>query len=148
MKYRFPNPDNNEWINKYNDLVNLIESKEDYYKEYKKIQPKRNDKIHSGWTKEQVGIHHIIPKKIDMSLVKDKNNLLYIPFKEHCDLHYYLWKANPQYAAHLWFIAIAGRKMKLWDLPGGEEEYKILSKDITLSRKNKSKNNYENYKND
>ena len=135
MKYHFPNPDNNEWINKYNNLVDEIASREEYYIEIKKTQPKRDDKIQSGWSATQIGIHHIIPKKIDMSLVKDKNNLLYIPFKEHCDLHYYLWKANPIYAAHLWFIAVAGRKMNIWDVPGGEEEYKQLSRDVQLSRR-------------
>ena len=134
----FPNPDNNEWITKYNELVLKIKSEEDYWKEYKKHQPKRNDKDKNCWKDSKVvTVHHIIPKKIDMSLVKDKDNLLYVPFAEHCTLHYYLWKSNPQYASHLWFICIAGRKLKLWDLPGGEEEYRQLSKDTALSKKKK-----------
>lgn len=141
MKYHFPNPDNNEWINKYNDLVDQIAEQEEYWKEYKKHQPKRNDKDLNCWKNTKaVTIHHIIPKKIDMSLLKDKNNLLYVPFKEHCDLHYYLWKSNPQYASHLWFIGIAGRRLGIWDLPNGEEEYKQLAKDTSLSRKKKKLN--------
>ena len=118
MKYHFPNTNNNEWIDKYNKLVDEVASKEDYYKEYKKHQSKRDDKHWENYTLEHVGIHHIIPKKIDMTLLKDKNNLLYIPLKHHLELHYYLWK-----------------KMKLWDLPGGENEYRQLAKDTALSRK-------------
>lgn len=137
MKYHFPNPDNNEWIDKYNKLVAEIAAKEDYYKEYKAHQTKRDDKHWENYTLDHVGVHHIIPKKVDMSLMKDKDNLLYVPFGKHLDLHYFLWKADPKYGAHLWFIAIAARKMKLWDLPGGEQEYKQLSKDISLSRKKK-----------
>lgn len=144
MNYLFPNPDNNEWIAKYNDLVTQIKAKEYYWKAYKKIQPKRNDKDPDCWKDcEAVTIHHIIPKKVNMDLVKDKDNLLYVPFKDHCMLHYYLWKADPKYAPHLWWIGIAGRKLGIWDLPGGEEEYKQLAKDVSLTRKKKKneKNN-------
>ena len=135
MKYHFPNTNNNEWIDKYNKLVDEVASKEDYYKEYKKHQSKRDDKHWENYTLEHVGIHHIIPKKIDMTLLKDKNNFLYIPLKHHLELHYYLWKADPKYASHFWFICIAARKMKLWDLPRGENEYRQLAKDTALSRK-------------
>lgn len=41
---QFPNTDNNEWITKYNELVLEIKANEDFYKEYKNTQPKRNDK--------------------------------------------------------------------------------------------------------
>lgn len=141
MKYHFPNPDGNEWISKYNELVDMIANDEAYWKEYKKTQPKRNDKDPNVWKNSKaVTIHHIIPKKINPELVKDPNNLLFVPFKEHCDLHYFLWRTNPEYAAHLWWIALAGRKLCLWDLPNGEPEYRQLSKDLALCRK-KSKNN-------
>ena len=141
--YNFPNPNNDKWISKYNDLVNEVASNQDYYKEYKKTQPKRNDKAIDGFSADNVTIHHIIPKKIDMSLVKDKNNLLYIPFNKHCDLHYYLWKSNKEYALHLWFICLAARKMKIWDLPGGEIEYKQLKKDLSYCIQLKKKNKNE-----
>lgn len=137
MKYHFPNTEQNEWIDKYNQLVDEVASKEEYYKEYKKKQSKRNDKDPSNYSLNHVGVHHIIPKSIDESLVKDKNNLLFVPFGDHLQLHYYLWRAYSKYAAQFWFICIAARKMKLWDLPGGEEEYKRLSKDVALSRKKK-----------
>lgn len=133
---QFPNPENNEWINKYNKLVVKIKQQELYWKEYKKTQPKRNDKDTNCWKNSKaVTIHHIIPKSIDETLVKDKDNLLFVPFAEHCLLHYYLWKSNPIYASQLWWICIAGRKLGKWDLPHGEEEYKQLAKDISLSRK-------------
>jgi len=138
---QFPNPSHNKWIDKYNKLVITIKKQEAYWKEYKKTQPKRNDKDTNCWKNSKaVTIHHIIPKSIDESLVKDKDNLLFVPFVEHCLLHYYLWKSNPIYASQLWWICIAGRKMGIWDLPQGEEEYKQLSKDISLSRKNKTNN--------
>ena len=137
---QFPNPNNNEWIDKYNDLVKKIKSEESYWKEYKKTQPKRNDKDPNCWKNSKaVTIHHIIPKKIDPNLEKNKDNLLYVPFVEHCLLHYYLWKSNPIYASHLWWICIAGRKLSLWNLPGGENEYKELSKDLGKLRKLKKK---------
>ena len=131
--FLFPNPNNNEWIDKYNILAKTIKDKEDFYKEYKKRQPKRNDKEHNV-TKDFVTIHHIIPKKIEMKLVKNKENLLYVPFDLHCMLHYYLWKADKQYAKHLWFICIAGRKLGIWNLPGGEDEYEQLKKDLKNKR--------------
>lgn len=131
--FLFPNPNNNEWIDKYNILAKTIKDKEDFYKEYKKRQPKRNDKERNV-TKDFVTIHHIIPKKIEMKLVKNKENLLYVPFDLHCMLHYYLWKADKQYANHLWFICIAGRKLGIWDLPGGEDEYEQLKKDLKNKR--------------
>ena len=107
--FLFPNFENNEWITKYNELVKDIKSREAHYKFVKETQPKRNDKEHYV-TKDFVTIHHIIPKKVEMGLVKNKENLLYVPFDLHCMLHYYLWKADPKYANHLWFICIAGRK--------------------------------------
>jgi len=134
--FQFPNFDNNPWITKYNELVREIKSNESYYKIIKETQPKRNDK-ESTLTKDFVTIHHIIPKKVEMGLVKNKENLLYVPFDLHCMLHYYLWKADSKYANHLWFICIAGRKMGIWDLPGGENEYEQLKKDIGKCCKNK-----------
>ena len=41
---QFPNPNNNEWLNLYNKLVLEVKANEDYYKEYKKTQPKRDNK--------------------------------------------------------------------------------------------------------
>ena len=137
--FLFPNFENNKWFDKYNELVKTIKADEIYYKNLKANQPKRNDKDGS-LTKDFVTIHHIIPKKVSMSLVKNKENLLYVPFDMHCILHYYLWKADPKYALHLWFICIAGRKFGIWDLPGGDEEYEQLKKDVSYCRKLKKEN--------
>lgn len=139
MKYLFPNPQNNSWIDKYNNLVLEVEKHEQENKIFMKIQPKRNDQDPGSWSPQSIGIHHIIPKKIDSSLKNDRNNWLYVNFFDHCTLHYYLWKADPQYAPYLMFIAYAGRKMGLWDMPGGEDEWEELRKDISEIRKNKKK---------
>lgn len=139
MKYLFPNPQNNSWIDEYNNLVLEVEKHEQENKIFMKTQPKRNDQDPGSWSPQSIGIHHIIPKKIDPSLKNDRNNWLYVNFIDHCTLHYYLWKADPQYAPYLMFIAYAGRKMGLWDMPGGEAEWEELRKDISEIRKNKKK---------
>lgn len=139
MKYLFPNPQNNSWIDEYNNLVLEVEKHEQENKIFMKTQPKRNDQDPGSWSPQSIGIHHIIPKKIDSSLKNDRNNWLYVNFFDHCTLHYYLWKADPQYAPHLMFIAYAGRKMGLWNMPGGEVEWEELRKDISEVRKNKKK---------
>jgi len=128
--YQFPNPDNNKWIDKYNELVCEIKSHEQENIELKKKQKKRNDKETGEYLAENIGIHHIIPKKIDPSLEKDKDNYLYVSFTDHMNLHYCLWKADKRYARHLWFGCVYGRKHNLWNLPGGDAEYEQLKKDL------------------
>lgn len=135
-KYTFPNPDNNPWIDKYNALVLEVAKHEAENIQKKKTQPKRDDK-NPLWYSTAIGIHHIIPKKVDMSLVKDKRNLLYIGIADHCTLHYYLWRANPDYAPHLAFIGRAGEKFDWWHMPGGQEEWKQLYKDAAAYSKKK-----------
>lgn len=144
MKYSFPNPFGNEWIDKYNALVDEIARHEYENKQLKKTQPKRDDKkatTGEAWGSSSIGIHHIIPKKINPGLEKDKNNWLYVSFSDHCTLHYYLWKADPQYAIHLWFILLAARKFGWWELPGGEEEYEQIKADIQEWRRKKKEGN-------
>lgn len=113
----FPNPDGNTWIDKYNTIVKNIKLGKMHFPE-------------GAW----IGKHHVIPKSISPELAKDEDNLIELPFAEHMYLHYCLWKANPSYASQLWFGCVYGRKHKLWDLPGGEEEYAQLKKDLRLSR--------------
>jgi hypothetical protein len=137
MKYSFPNPGGNVWIDKYNALVDEVAKNEDHYKEMKKTQPKRDDKNPSAWSGKSIGIHHIIPKKINPDLTRDKNNLLYVTIEEHCWLHYYLWRADSQYAKHFWFLLQAVRKWGWWTLPGGEAEYEEIKKDVAKGRKEK-----------
>ena len=109
---KFPNPDNNEWLNKYNALVCDV-------REGRRL-----------FINVKLSLHHIIPRSVAPSLAKDKDNYLYVPFKEHMDLHYYLWKADKKYAAQLWFGCVYGRKHGLWDLPDPDTEYEQLKKDV------------------
>ena len=132
MKYSFPNPNDNEWIRKYNELVDEVAKNEDFYKKYKKTQPKRDDKDPNSWTADSVGIHHIIPKKINPDIQKDKENLLYVTTKDHCWLHYYLWRADKKYAKHFWFLLQAARKRGWWELPEGDSEYEEIKKDLKI----------------
>lgn len=118
---RFPNPSANEWLDKYNALIESIESGKIVFPE-------------GTW----LGKHHIIPKSIAPELLKDPENLVTLPFAEHMDLHYFLWKADPAYARQLWFGAVYGRKHKLWDLPGGDAEYEQLKRDLALRKKKKA----------
>lgn len=118
----FPNLDNNAWLEKYNSLVKSIMSGDKVFAE-------------GSW----LGKHHIIPKSIAPELEKDPSNIVVLPFAEHMDLHYFLWKADPSYASQLWFGCVYGRKHKLWDLPGGDDEYAQLKKDLKLSRRRKKK---------
>ena len=140
---RFPNEENNEWLNKYNSLIDDIENgRIQFSKEYLKVN--KNDytnreeyriarlKLGSG------GYHHIIPKKVNPELENVKDNKVWVPFIEHMNLHYYLWKYNKYYGIHLWFGCVFGRKHKLWDLPT-EDEYNQLKKDVNEYIKNKKK---------
>ena len=132
----FPNPDNNPWIDKYNKLVLEVKSHEEENKILIKTQPKRKSgPLTEDYTGDRIGIHHIIPKKINPELQNNKDNWLYVNFIDHCNLHYYLWKSNPDYAPHLQFIAYAGRKMKLWNM--SDDEWKQLNKDSAVYRKKK-----------
>ena len=83
--YRFPDDTNNEWIKKYNQLIEDIETKKiEFNKDYLNInrsdyntnEEYRMARLKSG----SGGYHHIISKKIDPSLDKDKKNLLWLPF--------------------------------------------------------------------
>lgn len=107
---RFDDGHTDSWIEKYNLLIEEVEVGKTF--------------------SEKLTKHHIIPKKIDPSLADDKENWIWLPFKEHMDMHYWLWKHDKRFARHLWFGCVYGRKHKLWDLPGGEEEYEQLKRDL------------------
>ena len=124
---RFENPNDNEWINKYNKLIEEVELGERVFS--------NKETLKEG----KLGLHHIIPRSISPELTEDKNNHIYLPFKEHMDMHYWLWKFDPKYAPQLWFGCVYGRKNGLWDLPGGDEEYEQLKKDVHTYRKRKNK---------
>lgn len=132
----FPNPRNCPWLGLYNEICREVKGMEEYYKEYKKTQPKRNDVLNS-YDRNNVGIHHIIPKKIDMSLVKDPENLLYVPFDKHLLLHYYLWKSDYHYAPHLRFLAAAARSWNICELPE-DGLWEQIVRDCERTRKEKN----------
>jgi hypothetical protein len=119
---RFPNPNNNEWLNKYNDLVESVECGKVNFSGGKSIEEGR------------LTLHHIIPRSLAPELSGDTNNHIWLPFKEHMDLHYYLWKANPDYGIQLWFGCVFGRKHGYWNLPT-EAEYNQLKKDVARYRR-------------
>lgn len=126
---RFDNPNNNEWIDKYNKLIEDVELG---------VRVFSNNK--ETWEEGKLSLHHIIPRSINPDLTDDTDNHIYLPFKEHMDLHYWLWKYDPKYAPQLWFGCVYGRKNGLWNLPGGDEEYEQLKKDVAKYRKKKKKN--------
>lgn len=103
-----------EWLDKYNKLVEDIMTR--------KVRFELN----------KLNMHHIVPKSVAPELDKPIENHIHLPFQYHMDLHYYLWRHDPQYAVQLWFGCVWGRKHHKWDLPGGDEEYKQLKEDVTL----------------
>ena len=109
---RFLLAESSPWLEKYNTLVEEVES------------GKRS------FNGQKLTIHHIIPRSVDSSLAKDKDNQIWLPFKEHMDMHYWLWKHDSKFAKQLWFGCTYGRKHGLWDLPGGDAEYELLKKDL------------------
>ena len=102
-----------EWLDKYNQLVSDIMI--------------RKYKIDSS---QKLGLHHIVPRSLAPELEKAKENHIWLPFQEHMDLHYFLWRHDSAYAAQLWFGCVYGRKHKMWDLPGSDEELKQLKEDL------------------
>lgn len=123
---RFENPNNNEWLVKYNKLIEDVELGIVVFE-------KDKETLVEG----KLTLHHIIPRSVSPELTNNKENHIYLPFKEHMDLHYWLWKFDPSYAPQLWFGCVYGRKNGLWDLPGGEEEYEKLKEDVKKYRKRK-----------
>ena len=118
----FPNSSNNIWLRRYNDLISNIKAGKMSFQDYAPF-------IVNG-RKIGLGKHHIIPKSIAPELTKDLDNIVELPFKEHMDLHYFLWKADQVYARQLWFGCTFGRKHHIWDLPGGNAEYEELKKSL------------------
>lgn len=102
-----------EWLDAYNKLVEAIMSREIRFE------------------LENLSMHHIVPRSLAPELDKVMVNHINLPFNYHMDLHYYLYRHDPAYAAQLWFGCTYGRKHKLWDLPGGDEEYKQLKEDLS-----------------
>lgn len=115
---RFLDTIDDPWMKKYNLLIEQAEAGKTF--------------------KGKLTLHHIIPRSVAPELANDKENWIWLPFKEHIDMHYWLWKHSKKFASQLWFGCVYGRKHGLWDLPGGEEEYEQLKQDLKLCRRLKS----------
>jgi hypothetical protein len=111
MKYSIDNPDNNEWLAKYNELCAT-----DF----------------SGAT-ERLSLHHILPRNKYPELANDICNHALLPIRQHWEAHYYLWKADRQYALEFWFCYVYFRKHKNWQLT--PEEHRQLCLDCAWCRK-------------
>lgn len=109
---RFLENSDNPWMKKYNMLIEFVEKGE------------------ISFPGEKLTKHHIIPKSIEPGFLKAEENFIWLPFKEHMDMHYWLWKFDKKFARQLWFGCVYGRKHGLWDLPGGEQEYEELKRDL------------------
>lgn len=109
----YPNPKRSWWLMRYNALVTKIKSGKLKFPE-------------GSW----LGKHHVIPRSERPDLQRDQRNIVVLPFTEHMDLHYFLWRAEPtrRHAQQLWWGCVYGRKNKLWDLPGGDRELEKLKK--------------------
>ena len=113
--YRFDkqNEQNNIWLKRYNDVIRAYE----------------NNTLKLVNESSKKTLHHIIPRSVNIMLSNDEHNHIWLPFYEHAMMHYYLWKYDKKYARQLWFIAVYGRKNKLWDFPEGTTEYEQLKQD-------------------
>ena len=118
--YEFPNPDNIDFLILYNDLCRDGIP-------YNHVQ---------GVTKKQLrdagySLHHIIPKSFDPSLEHDPENLVYLPFNDHANAHYYLWKGleTMEAAMAFWFIYVYGQKNLGYTIPS-EDDF-ILREDVS-----------------
>ena len=123
MEYAFPDSTSSEWIAEYNSEVKAFKSRQ------------LHEDANADWSRGEHGIHHVLPRSRWPELADDEDNKVYVTFQEHMHLHWLLWKADPSWASALWFGCVYGRKHKLWNLPGGEEEYEQLKRDLKLSRK-------------
>ena len=112
--YRFHDNNGSVWLRKYNDVISKAEE----------------GHLYEGKDDEHMTLHHIIPRSVDVSLKDDKMNHVYLSFYDHAMMHYWMWKHDRKYARQLWFIAVYGRKNRLWDFPEGEQEYEQLKNDL------------------
>jgi len=109
MKYTIPNPDNDEWLNKYNKLVNI------------------------DFGRAGKSLHHILPRCKYPEYEKDKKNFAMLPIDMHWKAHYYLWKYSWEYALEFQFIHNGCKKR--YGVHITDEEEKQLREDIKLVRR-------------
>ena len=123
--YRFNNSKNDEWLNKYNEVIRRYETGQKC-----SIHECSQFSGDGVFDSHHLTLHHIIPRSVDISLKNDKRNHIYLNFYDHAMMHYYLWKHDSKYAKQLWFMATYGRKHNLWDFPEGDKEYNLLKQHL------------------
>ena len=121
MKYRFPNPTNNPFINEYNKIVTKYENC---------VQTKDNT----------LSLHHILPRSTFPEFKNDPLNHLYLPVMEHINIHYLLWLGLPEYCAAFWFCYVYFHKHAGYNIP----DYLVerLKRDMRIYRRNKTDKEY------
>ena len=119
MKYRLPNPDNNEWIAKCNDIIGKNENN---------VQLKPKDPNYKKYS-----LHHILIRSEYPELKNDLNNQIYLEVEDHINLHYYMWKGNSKYCAAFWFCYVWFHKNFGYNIT--DEEYLQLKEDMKVYRK-------------
>ena len=122
----FPNPDNNEYLTKYNKLSKKGYDPDSPYYKMKNI-----------WKNQGMTLHHILPRSVYPEYTDDKENHTFLSYEDHANAHYYLWKGtqDPKYAMAFWFIYIYGRKNRNYTIP--EDDDKLLHEDVHIFMVNK-----------
>lgn len=118
MRYRLENPDNNEWLNKANALI-------DKYEYVTK----------TTYPGVKLSLHHILIRSLYPDLAKDKNNIIYMAWQDHWLIHYYMWKADRKYCAAFWFCYVYFKKHYNMKITSDEE--KQLKSDMAYYKQHK-----------
>lgn len=116
MKFRLDNPDCNEWIVKANALIS----------KYEDWTPKNHPRA-------KLSLHHILIRSKFPQLKDDPNNVVWLPYRIHWLIHYYMWRANSDYCAAFWFCYVYFKKHYGMTIPGDEETR--LIHDMSLYKK-------------
>lgn len=123
-KFHLDNPDNNEWLNKVNELI-------DKYADYdRKSHPE-----------VKLSFHHILIRSLYPEYTNDEQNHLYMPWNDHWLIHYYMWKADAKYCAAFWFCYVYFKKH--FNMTITDEEYSQLKLDMSTYRKNRKETKHD-----
>ena len=117
-KYRLNNPNNNEWLNKTNALID----------KYENVTKQTNPEL-------KLSFHHILIRSLYPELTNDERNHLWMTWQDHWLIHYYMWKADSKYCAAFWFCYVYFKKH--YNMLITEEEETQLKKDMSAYRRQK-----------
>ena len=123
-KFHLENNDNNEWLNKANELIDKYSNiDKSMYKDIK------------------LSLHHILIRSIYPQYTNDERNHLWMTWQDHWLIHYYMWKADTKYCAAFWFCYVYFKKH--FNMTITDEECAQLKSDMSAYRKNKRKVKYD-----